>query len=75
MAQEGLGLNVGRFLRFLYANIGMIWAWDSEGLKSVLRVIIGLFRLYGIIVNVSKSWTVTYQPGSLRLGMSEKAVG
>ena len=43
VAQEGLGLNVGIFLRVLYAKDFMIGAQDSEWIKNAHNVFIYLF--------------------------------
>ena len=74
VAQEGLGLNVGRFLRVLYADEGMIGAQDSEYIQNALNVLIGLFWRYGIVANIAKYRTITCQPRTLQSGMSEEAV-
>ena len=70
VAQEGLGLNVGRCLGIFYADDGIIGARYSEWLQNALNVIIDLFRKYGLVKNIVKSWTMTCQPGTLRSGMS-----
>ena len=71
VAQEGLGLSVGRFLGFFYADYSMVRAQDSEWLQNALNILIGLFRWYDIVINVTKSWTMAYQPGAQRSGMLE----
>ena len=38
-----------------------------------MNFLIGLLRRYGLAANVAKSLTIKYQPGSLRLGISEEA--
>ena len=39
-----------------------------------MNILVGLFRSYGLEANVSKSHTITCQPGALRVGMSEEAI-
>ena len=68
-------LNVGSFLVGFYNNDIMDAAQDLEWIKNSLNVIINLFRRYGLIANTAKSWTMTCQPGSVRPGMSEEAIG
>ena len=75
VAQEGLGLDVRRSLGFFYTNDGRTGAEKSEWIQNVIKVLITLFRKYGIIVNVAKYQTMTCQPRALRLGMSEEVVG
>ena len=75
VVQEGLGLNVGRCLGFFYTDDGMVEAQESEWLQKSLNVLIDLFYRYGLVKNVEKSWTMTYQPGALRSGMSEEVEG
>ena len=65
----------GDMLDNLYANNIMVRAWDSEKLHNALKFLISLFRWYGISPNVTKSQTITYQPGALWSVMSEEEVG
>ena len=62
VAQERLGLNVGRCLVVLYAYYSMIGAWYSEYLRNALNILLGLFWRYGRVVNISNLRTTTYQP-------------
>ena len=39
-----------------------------------MKVLVQLFRRYGLADNVAKSFTITYQTGTLRAGMSEEAM-
>ena len=74
VAHEGMGLNLGRCLVVIYANNGIIRSQESEWLQNAVNVLICLCSWYGIIANVTKSQTMTYQPRSIWLGMSEEAV-
>ena len=71
VAQEVLRFNVGIFLVFFYADNGMIVEWDSEWLQNALRVLIGFFRRYGLVINIAKSRMIACQTGALRLVISE----
>ena len=46
-----------------------------EWLNGELNVLIGLSRRIGLMVNVTKSKTMTFHPGEIRLGMSEEVFG
>ena len=74
MPHDGLGDTVGRRLGVFYANNGMVGSSDSDWLQHAMNVLVVLFRRYGLADNVSKSQTMTYQPGALRTGMSEDAI-
>ena len=39
-----------------------------------MKVLVGLFRGYGLVANIAKSRKMTYQPGALREGVSEEAM-
>ena len=60
-------------MEVFYADDGMVVSQDPEQLKHSMRVPFGLFQRYGFAANVSKSLTMTCQPGILRSGMSEEA--
>ena len=66
---------MGKCLRVLYANGGMVREQDSECLYNTIKVLIGPFRKYGLVANVTKSQKMTCQPGSLWLDMTKEAVG
>ena len=70
-AHNGMGENVRCFLGLFYDNDGMVGSRDSEWLQNLMNVLFGLFQRYGLTANVTKSCTITCQPGSLRLGMLE----
>ena len=74
VAHDGLEETVGRCLGFLYADDGMVGSGDSDWLQHAMKVLIGLFRRYGLAANVAKSCTMTCQPGVLRAGMLEEAM-
>ena len=74
MAHDGLGETVGRCLRVFYADYGMDGPRDPEWLQHAMNVLVGLFIRYGLTANVTKSRTITCQPGALRAGILEKAV-
>ena len=75
MLQYGLRINVVICLGVLYDNNIIIEAQGSGWLQNALNVPIGLFRRYGLIAKVAKSWMMMFRPRALRLGMLEDAVG
>ena len=75
MAQEGLGLNMGRLLVVLYSNNSMVGAQNSSWLHNALKILISLFWYYRIVGNVGKLQTMMFQPKALRSVMLEEAVG
>ena len=75
VSQYSVGLNVGRCLVLFYADDVMVGAQDSEWLQNALNFIIGLFWRYRLFANVTKSQTITFQPGALWSGMPDEAVG
>ena len=48
--------------------------WDPEWLHGALNVIIGVFRRYEQVANISKSKAMTCQLVSIWYGMLEEAV-
>ena len=58
----------------VYADNGMVGLRNPEWLKGSLNVLIGLFRRYGLVINVANSKDMTCQTGSVRSGMSGEAV-
>ena len=70
-----MGLNVGRCLIVFYAKNIIVGARDLEWLQNTLNFLNGLFRQYGLVKIVTKSRTMTCQPGAVRLSISEEAVG
>ena len=75
VAQEGLGLVVGKFLGLFYASDGMVGFLDPEWLQGDLNMLIGLFRRYGLVVNITKSKAMTCQLSTLRYRMLEEEAG
>ena len=75
VAQEGLGLALGRCLGLFYADGVMVESRDTEWLQGALNVIIDLLRRYLLVVNVAKSKVMICHPGALWYGMLEEAVG
>ena len=73
VAHDGMGEAVRRCLELFYANYTVVSYIDSEWLHHKMNILVGLFRRYGITANVSKSLTMTCQPGALMLEMSEEA--
>ena len=55
------------------ADDGMIGSRDPEWLQGSINVIIEIFRRFGLMSNVAKSKTMTFQPGSICTGVSEEA--
>ena len=74
VAHDGLGDTVWRCLRVFYAEDSMVGSRDPEWLQHAMNVLVGLFRRYGLAAIVTKSRTLTGQPGALRPGMSEEAM-
>ena len=71
VAHDRLGETVGRCLGVLYADDGIVGSRDPDWLQHAMKVLVGIFRRYGLAGNVTKSRTMAYQPGALRAGMSE----
>ena len=73
VSHDGLG-DTGRWcLGVFYANDGMVVSRDPNCLQHAMNVLVCLFRMYGLAANLSKSHTMTCQPGILRPGMLEEA--
>ena len=53
----------------------MVGSRDPEWLQGALNVTIELLRRYRLVANFEKSKAMNFQPGTLRYGMSEEAVG
>ena len=73
MSHNGMREAVGRCLGVFYDNDGMVIPRDTEWLQQSMNVLVSPFLWYGLAANVSKSLTMTCQPGALMLGMSEEA--
>ena len=52
----------------------MFGSHNPDWLYHAMNVLVGLFIMYDLAENVSKSRTMTYQPGALREGVSEEAM-
>ena len=48
-----------------YADEGMIRSRVPELIQREINVIIGLFIRFGLMANVEKSKTMTFQPGAI----------
>ena len=70
----GMVETVGRCLGFLYAYNGIVYSRNSDWIQHAMNVLVGLFRSYGLVANVAKSRTMTYQTYALQTVMSEEAV-
>ena len=63
---------VGWYMGVCYEDDGMTGSRNQEWLQGTINVIIVLFRRVGLMENIEKSKTMTYQPGEIRMGMSDK---
>ena len=61
-----------RSLVIFYADDGLIGFRDPEWIQGDLNVLIGLLHRVGLMSNVTKSNTMTYQPGKMHKGMLEE---
>ena len=52
----------------------MVRSRDQDCLQHAMNDLVSLFRSYGLVSNVTKSRTMTCQPGALRAGMLEEAM-
>ena len=57
-----------------YANDSLVGSRDLEWLQGPLKILIGLFRQYGMVDNISKSKAMTFHPRETWSRMSEEAV-
>ena len=74
VTQEGLGVAVGRYMRIFYIYNGVVGSWDPEWNQGAMNMPIVIFLWYGLVVNVIKSKSMTFQTVTLQYGMSEEAV-
>ena len=74
VSHDGQGDTFGQFLGVLYANNGMVGSHESYWIQQTMNVLISLFRRYGLASNVTKSRTMTCQPGALQASMPEEAM-
>ena len=61
VAQEGLGLVLGRCLVLFYDNNGMVGLWYMEWLQGAMIVLIGLFFRYRMVLSAAKYKSMTCQ--------------
>ena len=69
---ELLGMEVGWCIGVCYEDYGMTVSRNQEWLQGTIDVIIVLFRRVGLMANIEKPNTMTYQPGAIRMGMSDE---
>ena len=53
----------------------MVGYWDPEWLQGALNVPTRLFWWYELVAKVTNSKAMRFQPGEIRSGISEEAVG
>ena len=53
VAHDGMGEAVGRCLEVFYADDGMVGSRDAEWIQHLMNVLVGLFRRYGLTVNIT----------------------
>ena len=66
-----LGEAFRRCLRVFYSDDGMVISRYPDWIRH--SMLVGLFRRYFVVVNVSKSLLMMCQPSVLRLGISAEA--
>ena len=64
---------VGRYLGVFYADDGMVGSKDAEWIKHLMNVLVGLFWWYYFAASANKYRMMTYQPDTLRSGISVEA--
>ena len=74
VAHDGLVETVERSLGVFCADDGMVGSHGLDWLQHTMKILVGLFRRYGLASNVAKSRTMTCQPGALRAGMLEDSM-
>ena len=74
MDHDGLVDTVECCLGVFYANYGMVGSRDLDWLKHAMKVLVGLFRSYGLGSNLSKSRTMSCQPGALQARILEESM-
>ena len=75
VAQEGLGLVVGRCLGIFYIDEGIMSLRDPEWIQCTLNILISLFHLYRLVLNVTKTKSITCYPGTHWSRISEEGMG
>ena len=56
-----------------YDEDGMIRSHNLDWIYHAMNVLVGIFRSYGLEVNVAKSQKMTCQPSALEVGMLKEA--
>ena len=64
MPHNQLVETVRRCLGVFYPKNDMVGSRDLEWLQHLMNVLVGLFWQYGLAANISKSRTMTFQPGA-----------
>ena len=72
---DGLGHAVGRILGVFYEEDGILGSQYLEWIQGSLNVLIGLLLQIDLMANVTKSKTMTHQPGAIWSGMLKEEVG
>ena len=70
-----LGHAVGWSMGVFYVYNFIVGLRDPEWLQGDLNVLIGLFLRIGLMANIDKSKTMMCQPGMIRSGILDEAVG
>ena len=73
VALDRVGDNVNCCRGVCYDDYGMVSSRDSDWLQHLMNFLIGFFWRYSLVSNFAKSHMMTFQPGALRLWMSEEA--
>ena len=69
----GLGIVVGSSMGVFNVYDILIGSSDLEWIQVAINILKGLFQRVGLVENVEKSNTMTFQPGAIYTGMSDKA--
>ena len=70
---DGLGLTVRERLPLFYADDGFVGSRDSVWLQQALDVLLSLFRREGLEANIRKNESMTFFPGHITTGLSNRA--
>ena len=65
VAQEGLLLAVGRCMGIFYAENVVVVFWNPEWNQCAMNVLFNPYLQYGLVANISKSNSMTFQMGTL----------
>ena len=66
VAHDRLVRSLGCYMGMFYANDGLVGSWEPEGLQGAINVLICFFWWCGLVANISKSKSMTCQPGVIR---------